>query len=205
MTTMVIQDFSLVLLATALVIATSTTSEQKVARILCDPGSQISLITERLANSLHLRRTRCEVTVEGVGTSVNTRSRGLVSLQLHFIHSDFTMTLVALVIPTITSITPSQRIDDKQWKHLSKLTLSDPLFGTPSGIDILLGADPWGFIVDAEWAHGEPNQPLAQRTKFGWVVFGPTSQTSIKNCGQKTFNACVKDEDQSLNDLLQNF
>ncbi|XP_043469877.1 uncharacterized protein LOC122503416 [Leptopilina heterotoma] len=203
---MTIQNSSMVLLATAIVMATSDNLEQHVARVLCDPGSQISLITERLANSLHLRRTRCEVEVEGVGASVNTRTKGLVSVQLHSTHHDFSMTLIALVIPTITSITPTLRVNCKQWKHLTNLNLADPNFGIPSGIDILLGADSWGLIVEADLIRGKSNEePFAQRTKFGWVVFGPTSQISANHSTQKTFNVYVKEDDDNLSDLLQAF
>lgn len=59
------------------------------------------------------------------------------------------------------------------WDHLRGLKLSDPNFGNPGYIDLLIGADVWGLIVKDGFINGNANEPHAQNTHLGWVISGP--------------------------------
>jgi hypothetical protein len=56
-----------VLMMTAEVIVSSPSGQQMTARALLDPASTASFITERLAQHLKLRRSKQEITINGIG------------------------------------------------------------------------------------------------------------------------------------------
>ncbi|XP_018789932.1 PREDICTED: uncharacterized protein LOC108969588, partial [Bactrocera latifrons] len=83
----------IILLATACAYVSGDNSEERLARILCDPGSQVSFITERFANSLNLHRSSYDVAVEGIGALSCTRTKGVVAITLKSTHSQFSVAI----------------------------------------------------------------------------------------------------------------
>lgn len=136
-----------VLLATARAYANDKHNNQILVRILCDPGSQVSFISEKMASQLGLQKTRCSVSIEGVGSNALVSAQGIVNLKLFAIHSNYAFSMNAYVLPNVTSTTPSTEVDTTQWSFLEEIQLADPYFGTPDAIDVLLGADVWSQIV----------------------------------------------------------
>lgn len=95
-------------------------------------------------------------------------------LQMHSRHDDeFSLKINAFVLAKITAELPNQRIRMDRWEHLRGLQLSDPNFGNPGEIDLLIGADVWGHIVKDGLVNGKQNEPHAQNTHLGWVISGP--------------------------------
>lgn len=205
MTTCITRGDQTILLATARAYAIGDFLQQRLARILCDPGSQVSFISDLLANQLCLRRSKCEVAVEGIGALAHTRTRGSVSLRLKSTHNEFWLDINAFVIPSITSITPAVHVDVTQWQHLMDLQLADPNFGTPGGIDVLIGSDVWGLVVRGDIISGKQDEPHAQQTQFGWVIFGPASTSPGSAPAIRTFRAQVSEDEPSLEELVRNF
>ena len=80
--------------------------------------SQVSFVTDRLANCLQLYRRKCDLTVEGVGATINTRVKGSVTFTLRSTTTNFEMRIDALVLSSITSPTPAVKIDMNQWPYL---------------------------------------------------------------------------------------
>lgn len=205
MTTCITRGDQTILLATARAYAIGDFLQQRLARILCDPGSQVSFISDLLANQLYLRRSKCEVAVEGIGAIAHTRTRGSVSLRLKSTHNEFWLDINAFVIPSITSITPAVHVDVTQWQHLMDLQLADPNFGTPGGVDVLIGSDVWGLVVRGHIISGKQDEPHAQQTQFGWVIFGPASTSPGSAPAIRTFRAQVSEDEPSLEELVRNF
>ncbi|XP_036340349.1 uncharacterized protein LOC118749656 [Rhagoletis pomonella] len=194
-----------VLLATVCAYAIGDSHQRRLARILCDPGSQASFITERLANQLQLRRFRHNVAVEGIGASNHTRTSGSAQLTLKSHLSNFAINLNVLIIPSITSPTPGVHIVTSGWTHLHGLPLSDPHFGTPAPVDILLGADVWDIIVEAGIISGKANQPHARSTRFGWVVFGPATEANLTESPFQSLHAQIDESETPLDELVHKF
>ena len=79
----------------------------------------------------------------------------------------------ALVLPKITSILPSHSIPFRsKWKHLRKISLADPDFGTPGSVDLLLVADIFSHRVLHGWWFVPSRAPSAFKTCLGWVLAG---------------------------------
>ncbi|XP_063994291.1 uncharacterized protein LOC135171590 [Diachasmimorpha longicaudata] len=82
----------------------------------------------------------------------------------------------AYVLDSLTSSLPSFSASQPQhWEHLRGLQLADPHYLTSRPVDLLIGADFFGSIVEPPSIKGPSDSPIAMLTLFGWVVLGPTS------------------------------
>jgi len=61
------------------------------------------------------------------------------------------------------------------------IKLADPLFYTPQKIDILIGAEHFFDILCEGKIGKNPDDPLYQKTKFGWIASGPVAINYRKN------------------------
>lgn len=76
----------------------------------------------------------------------------------------------ALVVKKIATIASSS--DKNGWKYLQNLNLADPAFFKAHKIDLLLGAAVYADILMSNVIKGSAEEPIAQQTKFGWIIFG---------------------------------
>ncbi|XP_018404638.1 PREDICTED: uncharacterized protein LOC108781221 [Cyphomyrmex costatus] len=169
-----------VLLATALVSVQSPTGYTCKARVLIDQGSEISLITERLVQRLHLPRTKSNIPLIGIGRKRSNNSKGLTSFKLkpHF-ESSFECSVSAHILPRLTASLPSVSLQEGSWSHLRGLQLADPEYLLSNQIDILLGADIYCQIIRDSIIKGPIGSPMAQLTELGWIISGPTGPKEI--------------------------
>lgn len=191
-----------VLLATAKLHVSSSRGNVTKTRALIDPGSETSLISESLARRLKLDRFQSIVSLVGVGTQPSQMTKGKVQLKIkpHF-HSDYEYTIVAYILPNITSQIPSTNIVQDSWTHLKGIQLADPHFATAGKIDLLLGADIYANIILEGLIKGPADTPIAQRTAFGWIIFGPT--TSERSTQSRQSHTVSLDDD--IYNLIQKF
>lgn len=81
----------------------------------------------------------------------------------------------ALVVPSITKVSPVHTMEQiHEWNHIHGLKLADPTHMKPGNIDILMGVEPYAQIFLPESKHGGKDQPMAHKTRLGWVLLGPT-------------------------------
>lgn len=80
----------------------------------------------------------------------------------------------AYILPKLTDIIPSFKIEKRNWPHLKKLKLADKEFTSPKSIDIIIGADFYAYIIERGLVKGDENSPIAQETKLGWIISGPS-------------------------------
>ena len=152
------------------------------ARGLLDSDSSTSFVSERLAQSLGLRRSTQNVRISGVagiyhGSPLHSTATFTIS---PLSDSQEKLHVSAIVVPRVTCDLPVQPVYlDSNWNHLSGLQLADPGFGQPNKIDILLGIDVYASVVLQGRRNGPPGTPVAFETKFGWVLAGKTNQPSV--------------------------
>jgi len=70
----------------------------------------------------------------------------------------------AHVLPSLTTLLPSLDISAESWSHLKGLQLADPQFSVPGNIDIIIGADLYGQILNEGLIKGPDGTPIAQYT-----------------------------------------
>ena len=158
------------------------------ARALLDCAASTSLITERLANKLHLPRRRSNLKINGVA-GFNVRPRGIVSFKVKGVRGgEKQIEVEASVLPKVTADLPTVPVSPvTRWKHLSDLELADPDYRVPAGVDILLGGKVFSKAVLHGRRFGPAGAPSAFKTCFGWVlngeVNGETREPSTHTCG----------------------
>ena len=167
---------------TADVIACGPRGHQAVARVLLDPASTASFITEKLANQLQLPKQRQSICINGIGETQCTHTQNkTVRVDIKSTHDSSSLeTLDAIVLRSLTKNLPLQSMPTGDWTHLESLWLADPYFNVSKPIDILLGVDVYHDILKPGLILGPKGIPAAQDTIFGWVLFGNTSPNLVR-------------------------
>ncbi|XP_017484250.1 PREDICTED: uncharacterized protein LOC108372938 [Rhagoletis zephyria] len=169
-----------VLLATAQLRACDINGKQHVLRVLFDSGSHSSFITEACVQRLQLAKRRSEVIVSGIGCSKG-KVKGETSLLLTPMEGTETFPLSALVLTKLTESLPATKIHSSKWPHIEGLKLADPQYYLPARIDLIIGSDEMYSLLETEVIKGPPNTPIAQKTVFGWVLFGKLTTLDKSN------------------------
>lgn len=165
-----------VLLATAWISASGPSGRSVRVRALLDQGSEMTFISEKVAQILCLKRFRLPVSVSAVG--------GVHAGTFHFaaeIHvSPVTsrspmLTATALIMKKLTSYAPRRVAEISSLDHLRQLTWADENPASSDPIDVILGADVYSSLLLDGIRKGTPGQPIAQNSVFGWVISGPVS------------------------------
>ncbi len=106
--------------------------------------------------------------------------------------------ITAIVVPRVTRDLPVQL--NSAWNHLSGLYLSDPDFGRPGKIDIVLGVDVYASARLQGRRSGLPGTPVALETKFGCFFAGNTN-LSLTDEAVRSHHITVSSDD----DILKSF
>lgn len=193
---------SSVLLATAWIKIITPTDSTYRARVLLDQGSEVSLITERLVQRLRLPRGHSHLPLIGIGAQKSVQAKGSTSITFtsHF-ESDFKCTCYPHILPKLTTSIPSGVIESRTWRHLENLQLADPGFNNPTPIDVILGADVYGQLIEEGMVKGLIDTPIAQQTKLGWIISGPTNSSATSTVAHGFHVTSHED----LYDLLRRF
>ncbi|KAI5735873.1 hypothetical protein M8J77_023758 [Diaphorina citri] len=142
-------------------------------RLVVDPGSQISCITEACVQRIGLRRYKCGVSISGIGDNTVPENNGAVSCILST-HKPSAVNLhtEAVILKRISSTMPSVPISPQVLSKFSHLALADPGFCEPGVVDFLLGAELYSHILCTTGNNVIPGTPTAMRTTLGSIVFG---------------------------------
>ncbi|KAH8342726.1 hypothetical protein KR067_001462, partial [Drosophila pandora] len=172
--TVVTQDRNaeLVLLPTANVLVRGRSENFLPCRVLLDSGSQVHLISSRLANELQLGRSKCSTTVAGFGGAGFETDGASVNVCLKSRLSTYSVEIEAVVASHITDYQPSQDIDASDWKIPGNMDLADPNFHKTQRVDLLIGAGLFFDLLSAGQIQLGHGLPIAQNTRFGWVFSG---------------------------------
>ncbi|GIY19138.1 hypothetical protein CDAR_455191 [Caerostris darwini] len=172
-----------VLLPTAIVYVKDINGISQKCRLLIDSASQGSFIRESCVNLLQLKRTKVNISVDGLSSRKVGRVAGSAKLQITSqFNKKASITVDALIMPKITCDLPQCPVDASVLKTFKQLQLVDVNCHQPGPIDILLGADVFGEIMLS--GHLNVSGISALESIFGWVILGKTkgiSQTLISN------------------------
>ena len=163
------------LLMTCQIMVVSADGSSRKARALLDSGSSASFVSDRLARSLNLPRSRQSTRLFGIaglhhGSSSHFVTKFRVTSRLDPKKS---FDVSAIIIPRVTCDLPAHSISvDRTWHHLEGLQLADPDFGHSRTVDVLLGVDVFVESLLHGRRVGPPGCPMALETEFGWVLAG---------------------------------
>ena len=166
-----------ILLMTCRVIVESSHGSRMEARALLDSGSSASFVSQRLAQCLHLSHSSQFTRITGVAGFAPNSSHPITTFHVSALcNHGSRYPVTAVIVPRVTSDLPLQYVPaDQKWSHLSGIQLSDPDFGKPGRIDLLLGVEVFAEVVLHGRRCGIPGSPVAFETQFGWVLAGSTN------------------------------
>jgi hypothetical protein len=168
------------LLATARVKVSAKNGERMNARSVVDMGSQSAMITERLVQLLALKSETVYIAVDTVD-ECNTQAYKRVKLEIASrFQNGFVFTTYALVMKKITSLSVFKG-DLAAYSHLQNLQYADPSILSDDPIDLLLGVADYSRILSNGLIKGSPNEPVAQNSELGWLIFGPQKDPNQMN------------------------
>ena len=108
--------------------------------------------------------------------------------------SSFSYSFHALVTRSVMPPTPSRLAPATVWPHIRDLHLADAEFYSPSQVDLLLGADVCCALF-GETRQGPADTPAATLTPFGWVLFGPATESAdvISPASRRVFHTRIQE------------
>ncbi|GFT61916.1 integrase catalytic domain-containing protein [Trichonephila clavipes] len=178
---------STMLLSTAVVYCQNSRGEVFPLRALLDSGSQSNLITHEAALALGLKCERINTSICGVnGTPqfIKNKASTVVSSK----NRQFQKLMEFLVVPKITGLTPTNKLDISGIKIPEYIKLSDENFYSPGRIDLLLSNQIFFEILNSGKLKLSDGKLILQDTVFGYVASGVMSHNYTKKsyCGLVT-------------------
>ena len=150
--------------------------ESKV-RVLFDTGSHRSFISAKVVSRLGLRPVRSEkLGIKPFGSvEAEYRMRDIVEILLYSLSGDKCVKVECFVVEDISNISNCHaEIAKKKYPHLNEIWFSD-ICRTEDTlcVDVLIGSDSLWEFQEGETRRGGPGEPVAVKTKLGWVLSGP--------------------------------
>ena len=165
------------LMPTAQVLLVGPGGQSIKARALIDTGASISLVSKRVTQLLDLPLTPNFVPMTAIQGAPSKPSSFVTSLIISPIFDRSTQVICEpAVVQNVTCALPSQFVQPvTDMPHLRGLQLADTTYNVPGRIDILLGSYMTPQITVQQLPRiGQPLEPMAHATKFGWTISGPS-------------------------------
>ncbi|XP_036339775.1 uncharacterized protein LOC118749110 [Rhagoletis pomonella] len=174
-------------------------------RAILDSASQLNFATKRLSNQLQVNKSKFPIAVSGIGDSGITVDY-TIDVTFKSIHSDYTNTITASVIPIITERQPNTTFSTSQWKIPDNIKFADPSFNTSRRIDLLIGASIFFDLLCVGQLRLKEPTYILQKTRLGWIVSGG-KQGSIMNSLCAVASKLVEGNEphESLDQLVRGF
>lgn len=166
-----VKPTSQVFLLTALVNVMDQDLLPHTCRALLDNGSQVSFITQSLANALRMSMNEVSVPITGIGSAKSTVKQ-MGTVQVRSRCNNFILSLSCLVSPKITGPLPSFTINIDTWNIPEGIQLADPTFHRANSIDMLIGMDHFYDIMKSGYMKLSDDLPGLHDSHFGWLVGG---------------------------------
>ncbi|KAJ8980478.1 hypothetical protein NQ317_013231 [Molorchus minor] len=194
-----------VLLSTAVVEILDIRGHYQQARVLLDSGSQTSYISQKLFKKLGLHRFNFSTSIQGLSSMKEITSNGGVTCSVKPVgDSGPVLNVDAIILPKLCADMPTAYFNSEQYPHIHNLKLADPLFCQPGTIDVLLGADVFPYILKPGSINGNPNEPVAINTIFGYVIMGKILNNISNNNAVSLFSMLDNDV-LAINNSIKSF
>jgi hypothetical protein len=162
---------SVSIMPTAEIIVLDREDQPISCRALLDTGSDVSLISEKLASRLALPSIHKNSVIHTISSN---ETKATVVHSVHVTSSDqkWSKTIDCLVVNKISLNLPPFDLNIEKFNIPSGLKLADPHFHQSKGADILLGASVFAAVMTCGQLTLDPSLPILQNTSLGWIVFG---------------------------------
>lgn len=145
------------------------------ARALLDCGSMLTLCTKRMAKILKLKTHPTSLKITGIGNQHTQDAKASITIKCQPTHRDTPIiTTTAYILENLTGYLPWEKIPDvvNKTEH-SHIPLADQSYHIPAPIDLILGSDILGQVLDGTKVSLGPGKPIAFGTIFDFTLIGP--------------------------------
>ena len=170
-----------------------------------DEGSSVTLIEGHLANQLQLagpRELLCLKWTGDISREEENSRRVNVEVSSRASNRRYSLkdvrTVSNLNLPTQSCNVAKLQLE---YDHLKNIQLSSYCGAKPS---ILIGMNNWQMAVPLEVKEGRWRDPIAVKTRLGWIVCGPTSANMTSNYLNLHICSCER-RDEELHQLVKGF
>ncbi|XP_048007225.1 uncharacterized protein LOC125242520 isoform X2 [Leguminivora glycinivorella] len=176
------------LFSTAIVMIKNKYNHLVPIRMLLDNASACNFVTLECARKLGIPIKVNSPSVNGVGLA-STDTFGIVDCEIVPANGDSSciFSFEAYVLPKICPDMPLEPLNVSSWMHLKDLDLADPYFHKSGPIDMLVSVNLFAAALQSGVVKGNPDEPIAVRTVFGWLVMGECPRdinTSRSRCSK---------------------
>ncbi|KAI5734956.1 hypothetical protein M8J77_012447 [Diaphorina citri] len=176
-----LQSCSSILLGTAIVKVQDHMGAWIPIRCVIDAGSQISAVTEKLAQTLKLPRQRSSIQICGIGSDSPIQSKGEIQCQVspYSVSTNESLWIHCVVLPKIAADLPST-IPTSVLQRFNHLKLADSSYlnhQLTTSIDMLIGAEHYAHVITSD-VPVIPGYPSAIPSRFGWLLMGAVRESS---------------------------
>ncbi|GBN28332.1 hypothetical protein AVEN_118861-1, partial [Araneus ventricosus] len=171
-----------VILSTADIYVRSENERYKL-RCLLDSASASCLLSNRACNLLNLKREPFKRYITGIGGN-SQEIKARVKINISNEEETYSRNCEFLIVPRITSLIPSQKINISNIEIPNHVKLADPNFCIPGKIDMLIGSDIFFDLLKADKIRLANGNLILQESELGYVVSGklPTEVTCNYCC-----------------------
>lgn len=173
------------------------------ALALLDDGSTISLLDDEIAQQLGLHGPNEDLCLTWTSNQARIE-KGSMKTSVHISGSDGEKYLIKKLFTVESLSLPVQSLSaesiKKRFPHLANVPLSS--YG-PSTPRILIGIDQPRLGATLKIREGKSNEPIATKTRLGWVVCGPLG-VNVTNNYTYHVHVCECDHDQSIHEIVKN-
>lgn len=189
---------SFILLSTAVIYIYDFQGNPIKCRALLDSGSQSNFLTRELYKKLNLKSISINLPVMGINSSLTNISQK-TQAKIQSIHNNYNVTISLLIIDKITESIPQLTFKRSAFNIPSNIKLADPNFYDSRQIDVLLGASIFYELMCVGQIKLGHNQPILQKSTFGWIVSGPMNTCLVPN------SHCHLTTNSEINKQLERF
>ncbi|XP_018374004.1 PREDICTED: uncharacterized protein LOC108768169 [Trachymyrmex cornetzi] len=161
----------------------------------------MNFVTQEFVDRLKLSEISLDISIAGVMEGV-VRANKIVKLAIKSRFNSFQEIIECVVLPKITQRLPQQSVSIQSLTIPKNIRLADPNFHLSADIDMLIGAEVFWRILCAGQIKHSRSQPIFQKTPFGWVISGCTSNVIAEPISTVNFHVSQFDE---LNHNLKRF
>ena len=156
------------MMMTSLVTVTGPTGEQMTVRAMLDSGTETSILSKKVMDTLNLRPVDW-VNVSGIESPNQTPSRPKVNIIVSALQGDWSKVINPVVLPKVTINLPRHDLASLQeMPHLQNIPMADPHFYQTRKVDLILEADVFDEVLLPKKIAGPPGTPSAWSTSLGW-------------------------------------
>ena len=174
-----------------------------ITRALLDSGASMSMLSNKVAQTLQLPRHATNITFSGAQATPLQVSQAITQVSLCLMHSHHPiLSITAAIVPRVTCDLPLQGATHvRDMPHIRSLSMADPTFHLPGRVDLLLGCDIISEIMLRDRINGPKDAPMAVETVFGWAILGP----HLPNSTNQTVNVVTPEGATPCDELLTHF